>query len=238
MTTRYIETIRLENGLFHLLDLHQQRLTATVREIYGDEIIVPDIKTTLSAIADIPVDGIYKCRIVYDTEIREIEFQPYTRRTVRSLKVVEADTDIDYHLKSCDRSALTSLASLKGDCDEVIILRDGLVTDTSYTNLVFHSDTGLYTPRTPLLKGVMRGSLLNQGIIHEIDIRPEDIHPDNPLGITGVSLINAMLPMGSAPVIPVSEIYLDPISQKMGPYMKDLGKGIDTIVLYTALINM
>ena len=81
MTTRYIETIRLENGLFHLLDLHQQRLTATVREIYGEEIIVPDIKTALSAIADIPVDGIYKCRIVYDTEISEIEFQPYTRRT-------------------------------------------------------------------------------------------------------------------------------------------------------------
>ena len=203
---RYIETIRLENGQFHLLELHQLRMTATIHEVYGNNIVVPDIKDNLGIVADIPSDGIYKCRIVYDNDIHDIEFQPYTPRDVRSLKIVEAPAELDYHLKSCDRSALLSLASLKCNCDEVIILRDGLITDTSYTNLVFHSDAGLYTPRTPLLKGVMRSHLLNNGIIHEIDIRPEDLRPDNQLGITGVSLINAMLPLGSGAAIPISEI--------------------------------
>ena len=41
----------------------------------------------------------------------------------------------------------------------------------------------------------------------EIDLSPEDIAPANRLGITKVSLINAMLPLESAPVIPISEIY-------------------------------
>ena len=202
----YIETIRLENGRFHLLELHQLRMAATIREVYGNNIAVPDIKDTLDIITDIPSDGIYKCRIVYDKEIHDIELQPYTPRNVRSLKVVEAPVGLDYHLKSCDRTALSSLASLKGDCDEVIILKEGLITDTSYTNLIFHSNERLYTPRTPLLKGVMRSSLLNNGVIHETDIRPEDIHPDNRLGITEVSLINAMLPLGSGPIIPIRDI--------------------------------
>ena len=204
---RYIETIRLENGHFHLLELHQLRMSATIREVYGNNIVVPDIRDNLGIVADIPAYGIYKCRIVYDNDIHDIEFKPYTPRDVRSLKVVEAPAGLDYHLKSCDRSALSSLALSRGDCDEVIILRDGLITDTSYTNLVFRSDEGLYTPRTPLLKGVMRSHLLKNGIIHEIDIRPEDIRPGNRLGITGVSLINAMLPLGFGPVIPVSDIY-------------------------------
>lgn len=203
---KYIETIRLENGRFHLLELHQLRMAATIREVYGNNIAVPDIKDTLGIITDIPSDGIYKCRIVYDKEIHDIELQPYTPRNVRSLKVVEAPVGLDYHLKSCDRTALSSLASLKGECDEVIILKEGLITDTSYTNLIFHSNEGLYTPRTPLLKGVMRSHLLNNGVIQETDIRPEDIHPDNRLGITEVSLINAMLPLGFGPIIPIRDI--------------------------------
>lgn len=203
---KYIETIRLYNGRFHLLELHQLRMAATIREVYGNNIAVPDIKDTLGIIADIPSDGIYKCRIVYDKEIHDIELQPYTPRNVQSLKVVEAPVGLDYHLKSCDRTALSSLASLKGECDEVIILRAGLITDTSYTNLIFHSNQGLYTPRTPLLKGVMRSHLLNNGVIQETDIRPEDIHPDNRLGITEVSLINAMLPLGFGPIIPIRDI--------------------------------
>ena len=66
---------------------------------------------------------------------------------------------------------------------------------------------GLYTPRQPLLKGVMRHYLLNKRTLQEIDLSPEDIAPANRLGITKVSLINAMLPLESAPVIPISEIY-------------------------------
>ena len=203
----YIETIRLENGRFHLLKLHQQRLTATVRELYACDIDVPDIRTALDSIGSIPKNGTYKCRILYDTTICEIEFQAYQTRTVKSLKVIESDSSLDYHLKSSDRSALSVLASRKGSCDEIIIVRNGLITDTSYTNLVFHGKNGLYTPRQPLLKGVMRHYLLNKRTIQEIDLSPEDIAPANRLGITKVSLINAMLPLESAPVIPISEIY-------------------------------
>ena len=204
----FIETIRLEGGRFHLLELHQQRLAATLREVYGGSVCVPDIEAALGSLCDIPDTGIYKCRIVYDTDIREIELLPYSPRTVKTLKAVEADASLDYHLKSCDRTALSALAEQKGNCDEVIIIRNGLVTDTSYTNLVFHSNDRLYTPRLPLLKGVMRQhllteGLLTEGLLTEADIRREDLVEGNRFGITGVSLINAMLPLEYAPVIPI-----------------------------------
>ena len=206
---RYIETIRLENGHFQLLDLHCQRLAATMREIYGSHIDVPDLEYVLGTIDHVPNDRVYKCRVVYDTLIRDIEIQPYTRRAVKSLKVVEADANLNYHLKATDRTALASLVSQKGECDEVVITRDGLLTDTSYTNLVFHSRDGLYTPRRPLLCGVMRQHLLNRRLLTPIDISPRDIEPGNRLGITHVSLINAMLPPGTAPVIPINDICFD-----------------------------
>ena len=55
-------------------------------------------------------------------------------REIRSLKVV-VDDRIDYSFKSADRSSLNRLTAQKGDCDEIIIVKNGLVTDTSFTNI-------------------------------------------------------------------------------------------------------
>ena len=203
----YIETIRVEGGELHLLELHQRRLAATMREVYGDTCAVPDLAVTLRTSCDVPCDGLYKCRVVYDNDIRRVEFLPYTPRVVKSLKMVVAPVDLDYHLKSSDRSTLTALSSEKGDFDEVIIVRGGLITDTSYTNLVFKGGAGLYTPKHPLLKGVMRQNLLNCGMVEELDLSYADIAPGNELGITDVILINAMMPLDVAPVVPVSNVF-------------------------------
>ena len=208
MMATYIETIRLENGHFHLLDLHSQRMAATIGEAFGHAAEVPDLEGALRAVGSVPSNGTYKCRIVYDSGIREIEILPYEPRIVKSLRAVAADPRLDYHLKSCDRSALTALAAQRGNCDEVIITRDGFITDTSYTNLLLHGRDGIYTPRRPLLRGVMRQHLLNEGLIKEADLTLADLAPDNPLGITRVTLINAMLPPATAPVIPIDKIQL------------------------------
>ncbi|MBD5192064.1 MAG: hypothetical protein HDS88_04150 [Bacteroidales bacterium] len=203
----FVETIRIENGRLQLPELHQQRMAATIREVYGSDARVPDIALFLDGVDAAGCEGVQKCRVLYDRDICGAEITPYTPQQVRSLRVVEAD--IVYHLKSCDRSALMRAASLKGDCDEVIIVRDGLITDTSFTNLVFHGRDGLYTPREPLLRGVMRRYLLNKGVIKEADLTLEDIKPGNLLGITSVSMINAMLPLESAPRIDVEAIVID-----------------------------
>lgn len=61
-------------------------------------------------------------------------------REIRSLRLVAADDELDYHLKYADRSALARLLQRRDDCDEILIVRDGAITDTSYSNVAFSTD--------------------------------------------------------------------------------------------------
>jgi 4-amino-4-deoxychorismate lyase len=89
---------------------------------------------------------------------------------VNSLKLVDVCSDFDYHLKFADRSALNSLRELRGDCDEILIVKNGYITDTSYSNVVFTDGQHFVAPSTFLLPGTMRASLLNWGLITEATI--------------------------------------------------------------------
>ncbi|RXE70405.1 hypothetical protein ED352_10275 [Muribaculaceae bacterium Isolate-002 (NCI)] len=208
----FIETIRYENGMFHLLDMHQRRMLDTVTEVYGgggckmpllSEVLAgPDVARLLPALNA----GVCKCRVTYDTEIRKVELEPYSPRIVKSLRVVTPDSCPDYRFKYADRFALDALSGLRRGCDEIIIVRDGLVTDTSYSNLLFRAGDRLLTPRTPLLGGVMRRHLIESGVAVCCDITAEDILPGNRHGITEVYLINAMLPPGTVPPIRLSDV--------------------------------
>ena len=202
----YVETIRIHRVRINNLALHQSRMASTIRELHGPHAAVPSLLQAIRENIAVPDAGLYTCRVTYDTSIRGIDLEPYTPRTIASLRLVDAPPSLDYHLKSADRSALAALAALKGWCDDVIIVRRGLVTDTSYTNLVFRSPRGLLTPTEPLLAGTMRRHLLESGIITAHPLTPADILPGNALGITHAILINAMLPPDTAPEIPVASI--------------------------------
>jgi 4-amino-4-deoxychorismate lyase len=194
---QFIETMRIAGGAIVNLQGHAERMRATVREVYGHE---PE----LAQLADLALpDGAEKCRIVYDEAIRTVEFSGYTPRSISSLRLVEADAQLDYHLKYLDRTALTQLSAQRGGCDEVLIVKDGFVTDTSFSNVVFTDGKRFVTPDTYLLPGTMRAMLLRSGAIVEAPVRVEDIG-----SFTHVSLINAMLPMDRGAWIPVENISL------------------------------
>ena len=77
----------------------------------------------------------------------------------------------------------------RNDCDDILIVKNSLITDTSYTNVVFEdSNEKLYTPTSTLLPGTKRKQLLDAGIIHEKKIHVNDIKL-----YKGVYLINAMI---------------------------------------------
>lgn len=67
------------------------------------------------------------------------------------------------------------LAAQKGDCDEIIIIKNGLVTDTSFTNIAIYKHGMWLTPKHPLLLGTKRAALLEKGIIQEADITVDDL---------------------------------------------------------------
>ena len=130
-------------------------------------------------------------RVVYDKDgVRDVSFAAYHPLNIHSLKLVTCN-DINYDYKSADRSHLQKLKEQRGDCDEIIIVRNGLLTDSSYSNIALFDGEHWYTPKHPLLKGTMRQSLIDQGILQECVLRPEDLNR-----FTKVSLINAMMPLG------------------------------------------
>jgi len=142
-----------------------------------------------------------KCRVLYASTIEKVEFHPYQILPVRSLKIVQDDS-ISYLHKYEDRTALTQLFHQKGICDDIIIVKNGFVTDSYYANLVFDDDKQLFTPRKPLLEGVRRAKLLEAQIIEAADIRVADFAQ-----FERIHLVNAMMKLGEC-VVEIENIVL------------------------------
>jgi 4-amino-4-deoxychorismate lyase len=193
---QFIETMRVSGGSIAHLQDHADRMCATISEVYGH---TSDFASLLSSVS-VPA-GADKCRIVYDEHIRSVEFGSYTPRTIGTLMMVEADTAVDYHLKYLDRTVLTQLQARRGSCDEVLIVKYGVITDTSFSNVVLTDGRRFVTPSTCLLPGTMRARLLRAGLVAEAAIRPADLH-----SYTHITLVNAMLPLSSERFIPISNI--------------------------------
>lgn len=188
----YIETIKIENGQLKNVPLHRQRIKQTV----GTELDIPR--------PELPSEGIYKYRLLYNEQsIIETAIMPYHIRPIHSLKAILCDT-IDYAYKYEDRSELTRLFNLRGQADDILIIKNNCITDSSYCNLVFENTRGqLFTPSTPLLSGTKRTWLLESRQIQERVIHLQDLHLYNK-----VRLINAMIELTDNLVVDITHIDL------------------------------
>jgi 4-amino-4-deoxychorismate lyase len=183
--SRFLETIKLLDGEFYNLEYHQQRLSNTCSHFK-----LTDFKLHLFLKDQtIPRKGLYKCRIVYGTDGAKFECIPYHPKSVKSLKLVESDS-IDYQFKWEDRTEMNRLFSQKGNADDVIIVKNGFVTDASYANLIFWDGKNWFTPEEPLLKGTQREFLIKNELIKQSAISITDLHK-----FEKVKLINSMLGM-------------------------------------------
>ena len=198
---QFVETIKIKDGRVQAIAYHQARMERTLRHFFPA--LCPAIIPSLAAVV-VPNGemDLYKARVVYGGQgIEAITYAPYTMRDIHSLRVVEDDT-IEYGYKSTDRSRLNSLAAIRGDCDEVIIVKQGFLTDTSFTNLAIYDGRQWLTPRHPLLCGTKRAYLLDRGIIQEADLTLTDLQKAHQ-----VALFNAMIELGEME-IPITDICL------------------------------
>jgi len=199
-----LETIRLDHGEPSLLHLHQERVNRSLKELFGitevlnlkDCILPPEEFTK----------GIVKCRIWYGKCVEQIDYSMYKMKRVQSLQMVESDT-ITYNYKFADRRQLENLYALRGDCDDVLIIKNGLVTDTTYANVAFYDGSCWITPEEPLLEGVRRRFYLERGMISTARITAGDLK-----FFSELRLMNAMISLEESPSIPVQSIL--PVSSK------------------------
>lgn len=176
-----LETIKIEEGEISNLDYHQKRCDKSRQILFHS-----DTSLALASNIQAPKAGLYRCRVLYDTQIHSVEYIPYQPKTIHTLKMVHSD--IIYDFKYANRDALNTLLRENAKTDEILIIKDGLLSDTTISNVAFYNGEKWLTPAKPLLEGTMRAKLLDEGFLQTETIKPEDI-----ADFTQVALINAMV---------------------------------------------
>ena len=155
----YFETIKCEDYEVFNLPYHEKRIAKTIGiNINLQDYIYP------------PSHKLFRCKLIYDeTGILDVQFYEYKKRDIKSFKIV-IDDEIDYSKKYLDRSYLDELFSKKVNCDEIIIVKNGFVTDTSIANIAIFDGSNWITSKTPLLEGTTRARYLESGNLIEKNI--------------------------------------------------------------------
>lgn len=165
------ETIACIDGRLQNLEWHQARLNRSYKALFGNpsNILLKDILT----LPDQAQSGLWKCRVTYDTLLRKVEFEPYIRTKINTLKLV--NSDLSYAYKFEDRKAIHTLFQQRGEADDIVIVKDGFITDSSKANILLFDGENWYTPDKPLLPGTMRAYLLDESKIKAKPILKSDL---------------------------------------------------------------
>lgn len=172
------ETIKIEDGQINNINWHNRRCNRSRAKLFN-----ATTPLELENFINPPQKGLYRCRIIYGEEIDSIEYIPYTPKSFYQFNIIESQ--IEYSYKYSNRE---ELKQLKNGYDEIIIEKDGLLTDTSIANIAFYDGKEWVTPKTPLLKGTTRERLLNSNFLREIYIKADELQK-----FSHFALMNAMI---------------------------------------------
>lgn len=190
---RFIESLRVEQRRLMHHEWHERRMEQTLSHHYGVQPVI-----NLQASIELPPeldDRVYKCRIEYGAAIERVSFLLYEPKTVKTLRLVR-DEAIDYSFKYEDRRVFNRLLSQREGADDILVVRNGCVTDTSFSNVIFFREGEWYTPDTFLLNGTCRQRLLAEGVIRETRITVDDLEQ-----YSAIKLINALLDWEKRPSV-------------------------------------
>lgn len=190
-----LESIKVENGRPCNLEDHINRMNNSRRLLFG----IHEPLILSNQLFDKEIKGVVKCRIVYSDTIHSADSQPYTPRKIKTLYLMEKN-DIDYTHKYADRSTFQDLPVHAPD-EDFLIVKNGYITDTTFSNIVFFDGNQWVTPSTYLLNGTQRQRLLREGRIVCRDVEVNDLSH-----FLYARIINAMLDFDSTPFIEISDI--------------------------------
>nr|WP_315027481.1 aminotransferase class IV [uncultured Chryseobacterium sp.] len=195
--SQFIESIKVEDQEIFLLELHQKRVNQTFSH-FGKEDSIDLAKIYKNLQHD--EDGLFKLRISYDLEKRiRTQMIPYAIPEIQDFQLVE-NNSYDYSFKFEDRKELDKM-KMKSKAEEIIIVRNNHITDTSFSNLLFLKGKEWFTPTTYLLNGVQRQHLLKQKKIKEAEITLQNIKQ-----FSHFQIINALNDFDDMFIYPIDRI--------------------------------
>jgi 4-amino-4-deoxychorismate lyase len=175
----FFETIKCDDAMAYNLEYHCRRIARTIMiNINLQEYILP-----IS-------DDFLKCKVIYDKYgVLDVVYEPYIKRLIKTFKLVYDDT-IEYKHKSLNRDAIDALYEQKESADEIIIVKNGWVTDTSIANIAIFDGSNWLTSKTPLLRGTTQERLLDNKELIQANISVEMLK-----NAQKIALLNAMIGM-------------------------------------------
>ncbi len=195
--SQFIESIKVEDQEIFLLEFHQKRINQTFSH-FGKEGSI-DLKKIYNHLEH-DEDGLFKLRLVYDLDKKvRTQMIPYAIPEIADFQLVE-NNSYDYSFKFEDRKELEKM-KMKAKAEEIIIVKNNHITDTSFSNLLFLKGKDWFTPSTYLLNGVQRQNLLKHKKIKETEITLQNIKQ-----FSHFQLINALNDFDDMFVYPIDRI--------------------------------
>lgn len=183
-----------------MLSYHEARTQRARKVLFG--IDQPLFLNEINPPEKLECDQTYKCRVIYDENIKQVTFQAYQYKPAYHFQCVYKN-DLVYDHKYENRSQIENLTATKGDADDIIIIRNNLVTDAAYSNLAFLKNGKWYTPDKPLLQGTKRAYYLDVGLIIPERITREDLDK-----YEAVCRINAFMDLSEKNAVSANKISL------------------------------
>lgn len=195
-----LETIKVKRNSFQHVFYHNNRVNNSRKLLFQSK--HPWDLSKIIRIPDLDQNTIYRCRFLYAREPDGFEFVPYFKRVVQKLYLLDCG-DLEYSFKYSDRSTLEKLRNSVPDPElsDILMVKNGYITDTSFSNIALFDGNKWYTPAKPLLKGTKREYYIDNRIIFKRDIKPADLY-----NYRKARLINAMFDLDESEDIPVYNI--------------------------------
>ncbi|WP_339657358.1 aminotransferase class IV [uncultured Maribacter sp.] len=167
------ESVCIANGEIQNRSYHESRFKSSFYSFFGfeaeyslfDKVILPRIDKSLKC----------KLKIEYNEIDTKWTISEYLNIIPTSLLLLK-DDEIDYRLKYTDRIHLNHLFQQKRNFKDVLIIKNGFITDATYSNILFTDGHEIITPSTPLLLGTCRAKLLSEEKIIEAPIKADTIY--------------------------------------------------------------
>jgi 4-amino-4-deoxychorismate lyase len=194
----YIESISVIDGNVQNIGFHQERVNEVFYYNFSE-------KSAWKLNEILPHNfekGWLRMRFIYDEKKYKFEIFPYSKKLINKIKLVEIE-DYEYPFKFEDRRFLVELLEHNPEADEVIMVKNNLLTDSTIGNIALEKNGNWYTPSQPLLNGTKRRKLLKENRLIEREIKKEEIQE-----FDKIAIINAFLDLEESNMLSVSKVIL------------------------------
>ncbi len=183
MKAEFFETFKLLNGQLCHVTFHLERIRKTQNAFFRTAGF--EITEIYDALKDYP-EGLFKVRVDYNSSITGIRADLYEIQPHRKLGFLDAG-NFDYSFKFAHRDFFRESFSHYPDCDDILFLKEGCITDTTYCNVALFDGREWITPSTYLLPGTKRAALIHSGALREARVTLQNL-----MDFKAIAFINAM----------------------------------------------